>query len=137
MIFDTETAILATLRAHCPPESVLLGTFDPVDLTDSASSPVIGQVALQQIASAGESRGLAAAVHLIYAFSVYCDVLRATTDQKLAAAALLESAANALVVWEYAPMRTPRIIDGQSSEFDGRILRLSIGFSIPAFFGAQ
>ena len=37
MIFDTETAILARLAAKCAPGSVLLGTFDPVDVSDAVS----------------------------------------------------------------------------------------------------
>ena len=134
MIFDTETAILARLAAKCAPGSVLRGTFDALDLTDDSVGPVVGKVELQQIAATGAVHGSAAAVVLAYAFSVYCDIHRATPEQKTAAAALLEAAGNALVAWEYAPLRTPTLQAGQQSEFDGRVLRLSIGFSIPAFF---
>ncbi len=133
MIFDTETAILARLAAQCAPGSVLRGTFDAVDLTDESVS-VVGQVMLLQIQHAGDVRGCSASVHLQYGFSVYCDIARASALQKTAAAALFEDAARALVSWEYALMRHPQITDGQSTEFDGRILRLSLGFSIPAFF---
>lgn len=134
MIFDTETAILARLAARCAPGSVLRGTFDALDLTDDSVGPVVGKVELQQIAATGAVHGSAAAVDLAYAFSVYCDIHRSTPEQKTAAAALLEAAGNALVAWEYAPLRTPTLQAGQQSEFDGRVLRLSIGFSIPAFF---
>lgn len=134
MIFDTETAILARLAAKCAPGSVLLGTFDPVDVSDDAASPVVGKLTLMQISATGAVHGSTAASDLYYGFSVYCDVYRASAGQKTAAAALLESAGNALVGWEYAGLRTPTMQTGQPTEFDGRLLRLSIGFSIPAYF---
>ena len=135
MIFDTEAAILAHLATKCAPGSVLLGTFDPIDLTDDSSHPVAGQILLLQIQHASDVRGCAASVLLQYGFSVYCDVARASSAQKTAAAALFNDASNALVAWEYAPMRHPQITDGQATGFDGRILRLSFGFALPAYFG--
>jgi len=134
VIFDTETAILARLAAKCAPGSVLLGTFDPVDVSDDAASPVVGKLTLMQISATGAVHGSAAASDLYYSFSVYCDVYRASAGQKTAAAALLEAVGNALVGWEYAGLRTPTMQTGQPTEFDGRLLRLSLGFSIPAYF---
>lgn len=137
MIFDTESTILGYLATKCAPGTVLLGTFDPIDLTDDSSSPVVGQILLLQIQPAGQVRGCSAAVLLQYSFSVYCDIARASSAQKTAAATLFEAAANALVGWEYALMRHPQITDGQATGFDGRVLRLSFGFSIPAYFGTH
>lgn len=136
MIFDTEASILARLVDRCPSGSLLVGTFEEVNLTDDAAEVVAGQVFLTEIQPAGEVRGACAAVLLHYAFSVYCDIARASTEQKTAAADLFEQAAHALVGWEYAPMRYPQLTQGQSTEFNGRVLRLSFGFSLPAFLGS-
>jgi hypothetical protein len=134
MICDAEQSILARLVAECAPGSVLLGTFDPADLTDDSLVPVLGKIMLTSIANAASDAGQSCRLSVAYSFSVYTDVYRATTDQKSAAAQLLQDAGNALVGWSSAPGRVTQIIDGPESGFDGRVLRLSFGFTIPAFF---
>lgn len=134
MIFDTETAILARLAAKLAPGSVLIGTFGVVDLTDDATSPVIGQLLLMRIGSSGDDRGNTARITLDYAFSVFCDIHRSTDPQKAAAAQMLVDAGNALAGWQSAPGKISQIVDGQDTGFDGRVLRLSLGFTIPAYF---
>jgi hypothetical protein len=134
MIFDAEQAIIARLVEKCAQGSVLLGTFDPVDLTDDSSVVVLGKLMLTSIANAASDAGQACRLSVAYSFSVYTDVYRATTEQKTAAAQLLQDAGNALVGWSSSPGRVTQIIDGPESGFDGRVLRLSFGFTIPAFF---
>ena len=135
MIAPTETAILARLAARVAVGSVLLGTFAAVDLTDDSPSPVVGQLRLERINAEGASVvGSAAAFGLIYSFSVYADLAIADATEKAAAYQLLEDAARALVGWEHAPLQYPTMLNGADTGFDGRILRLSIGFLIPAIF---
>ncbi len=133
MIFDTETAILARLAAKVAPGSVLLGTFDPVDLTDDTTSPVVAQVVLMEIDATSQT-GKHCRALLAYECGIYVDVRRATAPQKTAAAALLVDAINALVGWEASPGREVVISDGRQTGFDGRILRLSFGFHLPTHF---
>lgn len=134
MIFDTETALLARLAAKLAPGSVIVGTFGVVDLTDDATSPVIGQLLLMRIGSSGDDRSTTARILLTYAFSIFCDIHRSSDPQKAAAAQMLVDAGNALAGWQSAPGKVSQIVDGQDTGFDGRVLRLSIGFTIPAYF---
>jgi hypothetical protein len=133
MIFDTEATLLARLAAKCAPGSVLQGTFDPVDMTDDSSTPVIGQLVLSQI-NATSQTGTNCRALIGYEFGVYVDIARASSQQKTDAAKLLEDAINAMVGWEFSPGREVQISDGRETGFDGRILRLSFGFYIPAHF---
>lgn len=133
MIFNKEAAVIAHLVTTCAPGSVILGTLDAIDLTDDTASPVAGQVSLVQIQSAGNVRGCAAGVLLQFVFSVYCDILRASAEQKTAAETLFETAAKALVTFEHSSQQHLQITDGQSTGFDGRVIRMSIGFSIPTY----
>lgn len=136
MIFDTEAAIITHLLPRCAPGSVILGTFDPIDLTDDSPTPVTSQVRLQRFYATDEVRGLSGMYQLHYVFSVFLDVHRASSSQRQSAATLLEDVASALIGWDYAPLRQPRLTDGQETEFDGRLLRLSIGFTLPVYFNA-
>lgn len=133
MIFNKEAAVIAHLVTKCAPGSVILGTLDAIDLTDDTTSPVAGQVSLVQILSVGGVLGAAAGVHLQFVFSVYCDILRSSAEQKTAAETLFETAARALVTFEHSPQQHLQITDGQSTGFDGRVIRMSIGFSIPTY----
>jgi len=133
-IAHTETAILARLAARVAVGSVLLGTFDAVDLTDDSTSPVVGQLRLERIGAGGSVGGSAAQYELVYSLSVYADVPRLSAAEKTAAFAMIEDAASAIVGWECQPMQYPVMLDGADTGYDGRVLRLSIGFSIPAIF---
>jgi len=57
-----ESAILARLSAALAPGSVLVGSFDDVDLTDDGSGPVIGQIRLERINTLQNVRGSAARI---------------------------------------------------------------------------
>lgn len=133
MIFDTEILILARLAAKCAPGSVLQGTFSPVDMTDDSVAPVAGQLVLTQI-NATSQTGTNCRALMGYEFAVYVDTARSSAQQKSDAAKLLEDALNALVGWEFSPGREVQISDGRETGFDGRILRLSFGFYLPAHF---
>jgi hypothetical protein len=134
MISTTETAILDRLHANLAAGTVLLGTFDPIDFTDDGSTPVLGQLRLERIGAGGSVGGSAAQYELVYSFSVYADVPRVTPAEKTAAFAMIEDAASAIVGWECQPMQYPVMLDGADTGYDGRVLRLSVGFSIPAIF---
>ena len=133
MIFDHETTILARLAAKCAGGSVFKGSFDAVDMSDDSTAPVLCQIVLDQINVTGQT-GKHARALLTYSCSVYTDLYRATTPQKTAAGQLLTDAIQALVGWEYSPGVEVEITDGQSTGSDGRLLRLSFGFTIPAHF---
>lgn len=136
MIYAAEAAILARLAERCAPGSILLGTLAAVDLTDDSSGPVIGQIVLTNI-SPTRQVGKDARLEIGYAFSVYCDTGRATEPEQHAAFDLLEDAGHALVGWEILPGREIQIVDGPGTGNDGRITRLSFGFTIPAFFAGN
>lgn len=133
MIFDTDTLLLARLAANCAPGSVLLGTFDPVDMTDDSTTPVVGKLLLSQINQSSQT-GTNCRALIGYEFAVWVDTARATAQQKTDAAKLLGDAISAMVGWEFSPGREVQISDGRETGFDGRILRLSFGFYLPAHF---
>ena len=131
MIFAIETLLLARLAAKCAPGSVLLGTFDTVDLTDASTTPVVAQIqiaATEPTAATGKNLRLG----VVYSVNVYLDTARADAGEKAAAAALFEDALAALVDYEYQPGRHVEIVGGKTTEFDGRVLRLAFGFTFPA-----
>lgn len=136
MIAPTESAILARLAAQLAAGSVLLGTYDAIDFTDDAMPVVVGQVRLERLALADAVRGDAVAYDAAYSFSVYTDLPNASPADKTAAQTMLEQAIVALLAFEYAPMQYPQMLDGLDTQHDGRVLRTSIGFSIPAHFSA-
>lgn len=133
-IFELEASLLSWIASRVDPEALLIGTFDPVDLTDSSATPWLGKLTLMQLTSASSIPGSATMLDLIIGFSVYCDLWRSTPDQKTAAADLFDDAANALCSWQYAPMRYPTMATGLPTADDGRILRLSVAITIPQFF---
>ena len=134
MIATTETAVLARLAAQLAADSVLLGTYDLIDFTDDSMPVVVGQVRLERLVLADAVRGDAVTYDAAYSFSVYTDLPSASPTDKAAAQTMLEDGIRALLAWEYAPMQYPQMLDGADTGFDGRILRLSIGFLIPATF---
>lgn len=132
----TETAILSRLAAQLAAGSVLLGTYDVIDFTDDAMPVVVGQVRLERLVLADAVRGDAVAYDAACSFSVYADLPNASPADKASAQTMLEQAIVALLSFEYAPMQYPQMLDGLDTQFDGRVLRTSIGFSIPAHFSA-
>lgn len=133
MIFDHEAAILARLAAQCAPGTRFAGTFDLVDFTDASTTPVVCQVAVAKI-TPGDQSGKTARAQLAWHVSVYVDIHRASTEQKTAAGVLLSAAAAALVGYEIEPGRGLQLAESSETGFDGRVLRLSVGFALPAYF---
>lgn len=131
MIFDVEALLLARLAAKCAPGSILLGTFDPINLTDDSTSPVVAQI---QIAGAEPTAATGKNLRLgvVYSVQVFLDTARADAGEKQAAADLFEDALEALVDYEYQPGRHVEIVGGKTTEFDGRVLRLAFGITFPA-----
>ena len=136
MLATTEPAILARL-ASALPGTVLLGTFNDVYLTDDSPSTLVCQVRLQRIDSGFSVRASSAQVDLLFSFSIFCDVHRATPADRETAYTLLQQAGDALVGWEYAPGQTPVLVDGPQTGYDGRILQIGFGFTVAAFFTAS
>lgn len=134
MIPVAESAIIARLSAALAPGSVLVGSFDDVDLTDDGSGPVIGQIRLERINTLQNVRGSAARIQLVYSFCVYCDVQRSDSSEKTAALQMLADSGNSLVAWTYVPGITPEIVDGPDSVFDGRVLRIGFAFTLETCF---
>jgi hypothetical protein len=121
MIFDVEALLLARLAAKCAPGSLLRGTFDPIDLTDDTTTPVVAQIqiaATEPTAATGKNLRLG----VVYSVNVFLDTARADAGEKAAAATLFEDALAALVDYEYQPGRHVEIVGGKTTEFDGRVL---------------
>lgn len=130
-LYTIESALLARLADKCAPGSVLLGSLAPVDLTDDSTYPVAGKLKLYLIDPTDQA-GPNARLAVAYAWSVYVDSARATPEQQEAAFDLLEAGGNALVGWEITPGRALKIIPGPETGDDGRIVRLSLAFNLPA-----
>ena len=131
-----ESSILSRLAQQLAADSVLLGTYDVIDFTDDAMPVVVGQVRLERLVLADAVRGDAVTYDAAYSFSVYTDLPNSSPTEKAAAQAMLEDGITALLSWQYAPMQYPQMLDGLDTQFNGRVLRTSIGFSIPAHFAA-
>lgn len=131
-----ESAIIAHLAANLASGSQLFGSYDVIDFVDVVLEPVAAQVRLERMVLADAVRGDAVTYDAAYSFSVYTDLPNATPTEKAAAQAMLEDGITALLSWQYAPMQYPQMLDGLDTQFDGRVLRTSIGFSIPAHFAA-
>ena len=131
MIFDVEALLLARLAAKCASGSALRGTFDPVDLTDDSTSPVVAQIQIAGTEPTGAT-GRNLRLGVVYGVHVFLDTARADAGEKQAAADLFEDALEALVDYEYQPGRHVEIVGGKTTEFDGRILRLAFGITFPA-----
>lgn len=129
-LYQIEAAILARLAAKCAPGSVFLGSLQPADLTDDSASPVVGKLQLYHLDPSSQT-GQNARLALAFAFSVYCDSGRATPEQQEAAFDLLEAGGNALVGWEVSPGRALQIVPGPETGNDGRMVRLSLAFTLP------
>lgn len=132
----SESAIIAQLAANLAAGSQLFGSYDVIDFVDVVLEPVAAQVRLERLVLADAVRGDAVTYDAVYSFSVYTDLPNASPTEKGAAQAMLEDGITALLAWQYAPMQYPQMLDGLDTQFDGRVLRTSIGFSIPAHFVA-
>ena len=119
---------LAPLAGGAP----LVDSFTHVDLTDDGAATTTGQVFFSEFSPEGQV-GRSARHIARWSFDLYVDTGRASTLQKTAAMAFFSAAMNALVGWEFDGFgRQVQTSAGQESGWDGRVLRISFGFTLPA-----
>ena len=124
-------SIIEHIASHVAPGTQLLDWYEPVDFTDLDMAPVVGQVWLEGMALDRAVDGSAVAYLALYSFTVNIDIPRASVAQKAAAQQLLLDATRAIVGFEYAPAQYPTMRSGSETTWDGRVMRLSVGFSLP------
>lgn len=106
--------------------------FTVLDLTDEVAQTVGAKLRFEDFEPLDQV-GRSVAHKSLWTFSVEVDAARASTSSKEVAADLFSAALASLVAWEVRPGTTIRIEPGLKPEQDDRILRLSFGFSIPAY----
>lgn len=106
-------------------------TFDDVDWTAEGAPKVGAQVVFDGIEQGDEIRS-AAVVALRYSAHVFLDVKRAQASDKVFAADAVTAAMRAATGWEFFGGRVSRLAGGQRTGFDGRIVRVSVSFLLPA-----
>ena len=130
-LFALQDELLARL-ATVAGGFVIAGTFDCVDLTDAGAATTGAQLMFLEFSPAGQA-GRSARHDVRWSFDVFVDTGRASGAEKTAAAALFNAALGALIGWEVGPGRPIAAVQGQDSGHDGRILRISFGFTVPVF----
>jgi hypothetical protein len=121
-------ALLATLSSPVP----IVGLFDRVDLSDESPYPAGAQIVFIKLLP--EDQIQKNVLHsAIWSFDLYVDTGRISAAQKIATAALFSNALAALIGWEFSPGRRVHTSAGQDSAAEGRILRISFGFSLPVY----
>jgi hypothetical protein len=130
-LFTMEQLILALLATLASPVPIV-GLFDRVDLTDNSAYPAGAQIVFIKLLP--EDQIQKNVLHAaIWSFDLYVDTGRISSAQKTAAAALFSNALAALIGWEFSPGRRVHTSAGQDSAAEGRILRISFGFSLPVY----
>lgn len=110
----------------------LVDSFARVDLTDDGAETVTGQVFFLEFSPEGQV-GRSARHFARWSFDLYIDTGRASDAQKTAAMAFFSAAMASLIGWEFdAAGREVQSSAGQESGWDGRVLRISFGFVLPA-----
>jgi hypothetical protein len=110
----------------------LVDSFVKVDLSDNGAETTTGQVFFLEF-SPEEQVGVAFRQSARWSFDLYIDTERAGTQQKEAAMALFSAAMAALIGWKFAPGREVQSSPGQESGWDGRVLHISFGFTLPVY----
>lgn len=106
--------------------------FTRVDLTDDGAAEVGAHLAFDGF-DAVEQVGKSALHHALWSFNVLVDIPRATAPDKQAAADLFSAALAALIGWEPSPGRELRTAPGRESSYDGRVMQISFGFTVPVY----
>lgn len=131
-IWDIEDAYIARLQPAAPAGILVVGTFDAIDWTNPAASPVLGMhVAFNGITPADET-GRSALVTLGYSAHTYLDTGRATPADRTHAAACVRAALRAAIGWQWKTGLRASLAAGPQTGFDGRLARVSISFNVPA-----
>ena len=134
MTFDLlaqQTAILARLALLASPVP-LVGTLDRVDLTDTSSYPAGAQTRYAKLVPLDQA-GRNAKWGAAWTFDLYVDTGRVSSTQQTAAFTLFSNALGQLIGWEITPLNAVQASAGQESASEGRIERISFGFTIPVF----
>jgi len=130
-IFAMEQLILALLATLASPVPIV-GLFDRVDLSDESAYPAGAQIVFIKLIP--EDQVQKSALHAaVWSFDLYVDTGRISSAQKIAAATLFSNALAALIGWQFSPGRIVRSAAGQDSAAEGRIMRISFGFSLPVY----
>lgn len=130
-LFAQQQALIARL-ATITTGIAIADTFGIVDLTDASAKSTGAQLVFVEFSPVDQA-GASALHYTHWAFNVQVDVSRASDAEKTAAAALFSDALAALVGYEISPGRLIRTADGQDSGFDGRVMRISFGFTVPVY----
>ena len=130
-LFALQDELLARL-ATVAGGFVIAGTFDRVDLTDDGAATTGAQLMFTGFSPSGQA-GRSARYDVAWSFDVLVDTGRASSADKTAAASLFNAAMGALIGWEIGPGRSITAVQGQDSGLDGRVLRISFGFTVPVF----
>lgn len=134
MTFDLlaqQLAILARLALLASPVP-LVGTFDRVDLTDESAYPAGAQVQFAKLVPLDQA-GRSAKWGAMWTFDLYVDSGRASSAQKTAAFTLFSDALGQLIGWEITPLNEVQASAGQDTASEGRITRISFGFTLPVY----
>lgn len=130
-LFELQQKILDRLES-VRGEILIVGTFDQVDVTDPALLPVGAQVAFGAFTNVSQV-GCATQYDITWSFDLYVDIGRVNLSQKTAAATLFSGALQSLIGWKISPGREVRATEGRESGYDGRVMRISFGFTIPVY----
>jgi hypothetical protein len=134
MTFDLlaqQTAILARLALLASPVPII-GTFDRVDLTDESAYPAGAQIQYAKLAPLDQA-GKSAKFGAVWTFDLYVDAGRVSSTQQTAAFTLFSAALGQLVGWEINHLNAVQATAGQDTASEGRITRISFGFTIPVY----
>lgn len=134
MFSAIESAVIAHL-AGCIPNVPVLGTYDQADLAAPDIDRLAMQVEYQGFDALENKPGIVTLAHRL-AVHVLIDAGRARPDERALAETGLHAAIQRLLAW---PDRTQRveIQSSPSGQTDGRVLRLSVQFSVsPAVIAA-
>ena len=130
-LFAQQDALIARL-ATVSGGFAIAGTFDRVDLTDEGAATLGAQLMFTGLSPSGQA-GRSARHDVAWSFDVLVDTGRASSADKTAAASLFSAAMGVLIGWEIEPGRSITAISGQDSGMDGRVLRISFGFTVPVY----
>lgn len=129
-IWTLESEYLARWAGQVPGLDIKT-TFDDIDWTAEGAPKVGAQVVFDGIEQGDDVR-TAAIVPLRYSAHVFLDVKRAQAGDKVQAADAVAAAVRAATGWEFFGGRVSRLAGGQRTGFDGRIVRVSVSFLLPA-----
>lgn len=129
-IWSTEDAFKALWAAQVP-GLLVVGTLDQVDWTSNEAPCVAGQVVFNGLVPVDEIKG-AVKVNPQYSAHVFLDAVRCNAADKAKAAAAILAALRCVTGWEVSPGFFAKVAPGQVTGFDGRLIRVSVSFFVPA-----